>query len=339
MTRRQAVIEALQHHEHEIIPFHMDFTKQALDQLIAYTGDERIEEKIGSYIYIIQYWGWPTELPDKPGYFRDEFGVIWNRNGADKDIGIVETPLIEDLEDYHYEFPVFDEKRLRSEYEALVASNGDRFTVAGFGFCMFERAWSLMGMENVLMSMLICPDELDELFDRICDYYLPMIDLALEYGVDAIYFGDDWGQQRGLIMGPEHWRHFLKPRMARLYQRVKSKGKYVIQHSCGDCHEIFPDLIEIGLDCYQTFQPEIYDIAEMKRLYGKDLTFWGGISTQQCLPYATPEGVRDEIIRVSRILREGGGYILAPTHALAFDVPPENILEMAEVFRNQEKYL
>lgn len=339
MTRRQAVIEALEHREHETIPFHMDFTKQALDQLIAYTKDEEIEEKIGSCINIIQYWGWPTQLPGKPGFFQDEFGVIWNRNGAVKDISIVEKPQIKDLEDYHYEFPVFDEKRLRQEYEALVAKNGDRFTVAGFGFCMFERAWSLMGMENVLMSMLICPDELDELFDRICDYYLPMIDLALEYDVDAVYFGDDWGQQRGLIMGPNHWRHFLKPRMARLYQRVKAGGKYVIQHSCGDCHEIFPDLIEIGLDCYQTFQPEIYDIAEMKKLYGKDLTFWGGISTQQCLPYATPEGVRDEIIRVSRILREGGGYILAPTHALSFDVPPENILKMAEVFQHQEKYL
>ena len=246
MTRRQAVIEALEHREHETIPFHMDFTKQALDQLIAYTKDEEIEEKIGSCINIIQYWGWPTQLPGKPGFFQDEFGVIWNRNGAVKDIGIVEKPQIKDLEDYHYEFPVFDEKRLRQEYEALVAKNGDRFTVAGFGFCMFERAWSLMGMENVLMSMLICPDELDELFDRICDYYLPMIDLALEYDVDAVYFGDDWGQQRGLIMGPNHWRHFLKPRMARLYQRVKAGGKYVIQHSCGDCHEIFPDLIEIG---------------------------------------------------------------------------------------------
>ena len=71
----------------------------------------------------------------------------------------------------------------------------------------------------------------------------------------------------------------------------------------------------------------------------EDLTFWGGISTQQCLPYATPDGVCDEIRRVSSILRRGGGYILAPTHALSFDVPPENILKMAEVFHHQDKYL
>ena len=134
---------------------------------------------------------------------------MWNCTGADKDIGVVDHPLIEDLEDYHYEFPKFDEKRLRAEYQQLVDNKGDRFTMAGFGFCMFERLWSLMGMENALVSMLATPDELDEFLDRICDYYLPMIDIALEYDIDGVYFGDDWGQQHGLIMGPEHWRHCL----------------------------------------------------------------------------------------------------------------------------------
>ncbi|MDR2785164.1 MAG: uroporphyrinogen decarboxylase, partial [Treponema sp.] len=171
-----------------------------------------------------------------------------------------------------------------------------------------------------------------------CEYFLVLVDIALEYDVDAIYFGDDWGQQKGLIMGPEKWRRFIKPRMARLYQRVKAKGKYVIQHSCGDCHEILPDLIEIGLDCYQTFQPEIYDIAEVKRLYGDKLAFWGAVSTQQVLSRCSPEKVQEEIVRVVNILRTGGGLIIAPTHALPFDVPPENVLAMAEVFQNQERF-
>lgn len=338
MTRKEQVLAALEHRETGMVPYHMDFTQQALEQLIDYTGDKNIEEKLGANLNYIQYWGWPTEIPQRPGYFRDEFGVVWNRNGADKDIGVVDDPLIPDLEDSDYQFPVCDEARLRAEYEELVRNKGDRFTMAAFGFSMFERSWSLMGMENVLVSMLACPDELDAFFDKICDYFLHLVDIALEYDIDGVYFGDDWGQQHGLIMGPEHWRHFIKPRMARLYQRVRSKGKYVFQHSCGDCHEIFPDLIEIGLNCYQTFQPEVYDIAEMKRLYGNKLTFWGAVSTQQCLPYATPEGVQQEIIRIVRTLRKDGGLIIAPTHALAFDVPPENILAMAEVFQNQEKY-
>lgn len=339
MTKKDIVIAALNHQQTDPIPYHLDFTQQALRQLIDYTSDGEIESKLGAYLNYIQYWGWPTELPDRPGYFRDEFGVIWNRNGADKDIGVVENPLIEDLENCSYLFPQCDEARLRSEYADLTANKGGRFTMAGFGFCMFERSWSLMGMENVLISMLSCPDELDALYDRICDYFLHLLDIALEYDIDGVYFGDDWGQQHGLIMGPTHWRHFIKPRMARLYERAHSKGKYVFQHSCGDCHEIFPDLIEIGLDCYQTFQPEVYDIVEMKRLYGDKMTFWGGVSTQQCLPYATPEGVQQEVRRVARLLRKDGGLIIAPTHALAQDVPPENILAMVEAFQNQHQFL
>lgn len=339
MTQRELVIAALNHEETTTIPYHIDFTGQSLEQLVAYTGDPEIGEQLGVCMNYIQYWGWPSEIEGRPGYFRDEFGVVWNRNGADKDIGVVEKPQIEDLEECDYRFPVCDEARLRREFEELVAGKGDRFTMAGFGFCMFERSWSLMGMENVLMSMIICPEELERLYDQICDYFCGLVDIALEYDIDGVYFGDDWGQQKGLIMGPDHWRRFIKPRMGRLYERVKKKGKYIVQHSCGDCHEIFPDLIEIGLDCYQTFQPEIYDIEKMKDLYGGKLAFWGGVSTQQCIPYASPDGVRAEAVRIMKALRRDGGLIIAPTHALPFDVPPENILALLDVFRNQERYL
>lgn len=334
MTKK-LVIQALEHHETEILPFHLECTKQALERLIEYTGDPNIEKKFDSCLYYWQYWGWPTEIPGRPGWFRDDFGVEWNRNGADKDIGLPVKYQIEDLETDTYELPIVDEKRLRAQFESMMEQKGDRFCMAGFGFVMFERLWSLMGMENALMSMIICPDELENLLDKICNYFCHLIDIALEYDFDGVYFGDDWGQQHGLIMGAEHWRRFIKPRMARMYSKIKAAGKYVIQHSCGDCSEILSDLIEIGLDCYQTFQPEVYDIEKIKSLYGDKLTFWGGISTQRCLPYANPEEVKQEATRVASILRKGGGYIWAPTHAIAFDVPPQNILSLIDLFHHQ----
>ena len=339
MTRRELVIEALEHRETPVIPHNIEFTQLALEKLIAYTSDPGIEKKLGSCIHSTQYWGWPTEMREKPGYFKDEFGVTWNRSGPDKDIGVIEDPPITDLESNDYQFPKCDTKRLRREIEELIKGKEDRFTLAGFGFSLFERSWTLMGMENVLISMIYFPDALENLFDRICDFHLELIDIVLEYDVDGIYFGDDWGQQHGLIMGPGHWRRFIKPRLAKYYDHVKKAGKYVIQHSCGDIHELFPDLIEIGLDCYQTFQPEIYDIEKTKKLYGRDLTFWGGVSTQQCLPRTNAEGVRKETIRIMKALRKDGGLIIAPTHALPYDVPPENIMAMADVFLNQNKYM
>ena len=223
--------------------------------------------------------------------------------------------------------------------ENVIAERGDRFTMAGFGFSMFERAWTLMGMENVLIYMIECPEALEKFLDRLCDFFLSLVDIALEYDIDAVHFGDDWGQQNRLIMGPAHWRRFIKPRMARLYARVKSKGKYVSQHSCGDCREIFPDLVEIGLDCYQTFQPEIYPVAEIKKMYGDRLSFWGGVSTQRCLSRYSPSGVQEEIVRIIKTVGKNGGLIIAPTHSVPQDVSVENILAMAEVFQNQEKFL
>lgn len=339
MTRREQVIRALDHKETSVIPFHIDFTEQALNNFIRYTGDPEIEQKLGTYLYYKQYAGWPTEIQGRPGYFRDDFGVVWNRNGEDKDIGIPEYNLIESLEE-EYVFPAANEERLRKECRDMMKNKekDDRFTMYGFGFCMFERAWSIMGMENILCSMITCPEETERFFEKIGDYFCRLLDIVLEYDFDGIYFGDDWGQQKGLIMGPEHWKHYIKPQMKRLYKKVKDKGLYVFQHSCGDCHELFPDLIEIGLDCYQTFQPEVYDVKKMKQLYGKNISFWGGISTQQCLPYATPEQVKKEVIKMHEQLHKDGGYIIAPTHALTFDIPAENILAMVDVFQNQQRY-
>ena len=339
MTRRETVIEALEHRETRPIPYSIDLTTQAAEAMEKAGKAALMEDRFGSYITSAYYDGWPEPVPGKPGYFLDDFGVVWNRNGADKDIGVIDGFIMGNPENDTYTFPEVDTQRLRREIEAVIAGRGDRFVFAGFGFTMFERAWTIMGMENLLVYMIECPEAVEAFFDQLCDFWLKIIDIALEYDVDGIHFGDDWGQQKGTIMGPAHWRRFLKPRMARLYARVKSKGKFVSQHSCGDCRAIFPDLVEIGLDCYQTFQPEIYPVPEMKKLYGNHISFWGGVSTQRCLPWLSPAEVQKEIVWVMKTAGKNGGLIISPTHSVPQDVPVENILAMAEVFQNQDKFL
>ncbi len=99
--------------------------------------------------------------------------------------------------------------------------------------------------------------------------------------------------------------------------------------------EVFGQLIEIGLDCFNPFQPEVMDPYEMKRLYGDRLAFWGGVSTQKLLPYGTPDDVRAEVGRLLREVGEGGGYICSPAHSIPGDAKPENIMAMIEVLREQ----
>lgn len=332
MTKRETVIAALSHKETEKIPYHADFTAQEYDKVAEHLGDENFIDKYGCYLHYWQYWAYPTERDDKKGYFKDDFGVTWNRTGADKDIGIVDVPVIDEPDISLYPTPFLDEKRIREDCERLIATKGDRFCFAGIGFSMFERLWSYVGMEDALVYMITDPDFVHALLDKILEFNLKVIDIFNEYPFDAIYFGDDWGQQRGMIMGAPLWREFIKPRMKAMYERAKKGGKFIIQHSCGDIRDVLSDLVEIGLDCYQTVQPEIYDLEELKREFGDKLAFWGAISTQRDLVKCSPDEVREIVKRTAELMKKGGGYILAPTHALPQDVPPENVIAMLECF-------
>jgi len=120
-----------------------------------------------------------------------------------------------------------------------------------------------------------------------------------------------------------------------MYSYVKSRGRYLCQHSCGDIHEVFGDLIELGLDMYNTFQPEIYDVKKVKEEYGNDLTFYGGISTQTVLPFGSPDEVRQETRKMMDIMGVNGGYVVAPTHSMPPDIPVENVIAFLDVVRNQ----
>jgi len=335
MTNKRRVINAIHHKETDFAPYSLGFTKQEHKRVADYLNDMDFDKKINNHISNVYYDGWPKEIERRPGYFRDDFGVTWNRNGADKDIGVIEGFVIPEPAIGDYKFPEIDEQKLRRRIIALTKERSDNFTIANIGFSMFERAWSMRGMENFLVDMIAEPEFADEFLDEITNFNLKIIDLAMEYDIDGMMLGDDWGQQSGLIMGPVLWRRFIKPRMAKMYRRVKDSGKFVLQHSCGDIHEIFPDLVEIGLDVYQTFQPEIYDIKAVKAEFGNSLTFWGGISAQRLLPFASTDEVRRVTKETIDIMRAGGGYIAGPTHAVPGDVPPENAVAMLDVFANQ----
>jgi uroporphyrinogen decarboxylase len=166
------------------------------------------------------------------------------------------------------------------------------------------------------------------------DYNIAQVQQALKYDIDAVYFGDDWGQQHGLQMGAPLWRKFIYPVLKRMYGVVRDAGKYVFIHSCGDVDELFDDLIGIGLNCFNPFQPEVMDVVALMGQYRGRLTFHGGLSTQKTLPYGTVEDVRRETEWLLELGREGG-YIFAPAHDVEGDVPLENMLAFIEVVQRQ----
>lgn len=151
---------------------------------------------------------------------------------------------------------------------------------------------------------------------------------------NTVGFGDDLGSQTmRLLMRPELWRCYFKPYMARLFAPIKEAGKFVFLHSDGQIDAIFEDLIEIGLDVYNPFQPEIRDVYEVKRLYGDRMCFFGGIGIQDLLPSGTPQQVKTEVRRMTEEVGRDGGYILGAAHSVMADVPVENLGALVEAGR------
>lgn len=122
-----------------------------------------------------------------------------------------------------------------------------------------------------------------------------------------------------------------------MYSVVQQAGKYVMIHSCGKVDKLFDDLIEIGLNCFNPFQPEVMDVFEIMKSYKGRLAFHGGLSTQQTLPYGSVEDVKKEVSRLLAVGKDGG-YIFAPAHAVEGDVPLENMLAFIEVLHHQPGY-
>ena len=333
MTRRERVIKAITHNNTDYVPYHIDFTQQAWEKTARYLNDDDFVEKIGNHIHSVYYDGFPSEI--RSGYFKDDFGVIWNRTGADKDIGVLDEIILKEPDMSLCRLPEIPEQKIREDCERAMLQKGDKFSAGEIGFTLFERAWTLTSMEGLLYYMAAEPGFVHELLSAVTDYNMKILKIFMDYDFDGIHIGDDWGQQKGLIMGPRHWREFIKPYLKRMFDFARANNKFISLHSCGDISEVIPDLIDIGLNIYQTFQPEIYDLRTVKKTYGSELSFWGGISTQRLLPFETPETVVRVVKETISIMAENGGYIAAPTHAVPGDVPPENIAALIDLLQNQ----
>jgi uroporphyrinogen decarboxylase len=334
MTNKERVHAAFVHQQPDRTPYMIGFTQKAMAATVERYGSADFMQSIDNCFHGLGANPGPKEKWLDQNTFQDEFGVQWDRS-IDRDIGNVCNCVIPERDLDNFELPDPRAPNKFAGFAERCAAANDKSALFSIGFSLFERAWTLRGMENLLMDMIEAPGFVDELLDLICGYNVALVEQAVKYQIDAVHFGDDWGTQRGLMMGPKLWERFLMPRLARQYAAVRQAGKSVVIHSCGKVQELFPRLIEIGVDCFNPFQPEVMDVYEMKRAFGDRLSFWGGVSTQKLLPYGTPEEVRAETRRLKAEVGRRGGYILAPAHSIPGDAKPENIMALIDEVNEQ----
>lgn len=352
MTPKERVLAAINHQQPDRVPVDFGAHPQVCRDLIQYLGLDDTADLLRIFEVDMRGTGpfikWqaspycyadPTKRVTDDGLFIDLWGVGFRRaeTPTGEYIDIAWYPLANlkseaELDQHEYMNPDdWDYSLVRAHAEA----NSD-YAVGVHSRGTFEISWFIRGMEGFMSDLASEPSKALGLMDRVQERLKERLRRVLEAGGDAIHiaeYNDDVGTQNGLLMSPQMWRQHFKPRVAEMFDLIRSHGMRVRYHSCGGVRDIIPDLIDIGLEILNPFQPLARGMEPLalKRDFGKHLTFHGGIDMQELLPHGTVQQVREETKRLLDALNVDGGWIACSSHNLQPDTPPQNIVAMYEV--------
>jgi len=205
---------------------------------------------------------------------------------------------------------------------------------SGYGG-IYERSYHVMGWEEFMTYVALKPKVVEEIMDKITDYKVEIAKQMVKMGFKMAHTGDDFGTQNKGFFSESSFRKLILPRLKKQWQIFNDAGIPVMHHSCGDVEQYIPDFIDAGLNVLEPCQP-CMDLKKLKREYGKDLIFYGGINTQ-VLPHLNEQQTRDMVRETIRILGKGGGHIIAPAQEIMNDVPIANVKAMLETIKEERE--
>jgi len=358
MDHRERVWTALNHQVPDRCPMQVSFTPEFAARLKSHLGQSEasqhnphgggntyaLEQELDQDLLLTSV-GWANSYYANQEYsqggdiYTDEWGVQWKNSPYQTRYGrgcyteMIGHPLAEDDAFENYVPPDANRPSLYEGARRLIRDLGRDYWIVGVTVTtIFETAWALRGLEQLLMDFSINPNLADRILEIPYRYHLTAAKKLVEAGVDMIWIGDDVGTQNAMMISPQTWRCFMKPRMASFIAALKSMKPdlKVAYHSDGVIYPIIPDLIEIGVDVLNPVQPKCMDPVRLKKLYGDRLCFWGSIDEQETLPFGSPTDVRAEVRSRLRTLGKKGGLILGPTHHVQLDTPLENFWSMIQ---------
>lgn len=300
--------------------------------------------------------GFKTEYKEVENYivFKDEWGIDWRmpkQNGFYFDA--YTHPLagdisVSDLQKYPWPDPkdITRISSFKSRIEQLGKKDDYGFVLHGVTSGVMEMSMRLRGFEQMFMDFALDPDLACALLDKIveikCSYWEKALELVGNDVLVAVE-ADDLGTQNSLLISPQMYREFVKPRHKELFAFIRKKAPHIkiFLHSCGAIKSMIPDLVEAGVDILNPVQVAAsgMDTKVLKKEFGDSLTFWGGaVDTQYILPFGTPDQVKDEVKRRIDDLAPGGGFVFNTIHNIQADVPPQNLEAMFDTLYKYWKY-
>jgi len=365
VTPRERLLAALKHREPDRVPIDIGGTFATGINIAAYEGLKRylglesetvvasrrsqiavVEEEIRRRLAIDTYPLLPraperAEVIYPDGSYRDEWGVV-RRKPEGGHYYVVEAPLageisLADLDSFPWPDPS-DPGYLRGLAEEArgVRQRTDYALILSLPVGFVHQSQFMRGYEAWLMDLLLEPSLAEALMDHILDIHLAIIGRMLEAAgsnVDVVLYADDVAFQDRLMVSPELYRRLIKPRQRRLVEFLKAKtSAKILYHTCGAVYPFIGDFIEIGVDILNPIQTTAHgiEIRRLKEEFGRDLSFWGAIDTQDLLPHGSLQEVAMATREIIACLGKGGGYVLSAANNIQADVPPQNILAMVE---------
>lgn len=343
MNPRENLLAAMRRQQPEWVPKNAQFTAATYETFKRMTGSDDPYDYFG---IDFRYVGFkPTEAISDFTSYLDDSGISGKMRIDEWGVGRVKGSVYhfedmvhpmtgfavaEDLDAYPWPDVNAAYRREGIREEVRDIRNKGYAVLGGMpdlGGTVFETCWKLRGLENFLVDMLVNKEFAEALLDRVTGMMVDNAAFLADCGVDMLQLGDDIGSQRALMVSPETYREWLKPRLARIIASARSVNPdiLVFYHSDGYIYPVIEDLIETGVDILNPVQPECMDPAAVKREFGDRLSFWGTIGTQTTMPFGTPEDVRSEVKERIETVGSNGGLLIAPTHVLEPDVPWENI--------------
>jgi uroporphyrinogen decarboxylase len=351
ISHRDRVAMALDHQTPDRCPMQISFTpefttrlradlgrQRHLDRYTMLGGDATYElERILDEDMLMTCVGWANSYYSATGTYTDEWGITFRsteyqtRFGAGQYTEIVGHPLADDGAIDRYQPPDPNRPELYADAQRLLDAYRKEYWIIGATVTtIWETAWALRGLEQMLIDLVADPDLADRILEIPYQFHLAAAKRLVAMGVDMVWTGDDVGTQHAMLISPQQWRRFLKPRMAHFFAELKAINPdvKVAYHCDGDIYPIIPELIEIGMDVLNPVQPASMDPARVKRDFGDRLCFWGTLDEQHTLPFGTPDDVEREVRERLATVGRGGGLILGPTHHVQLDTPLENFWSM-----------